>query len=246
MKPPFPTAFDSQGQLRPGCAAARESLQNRLDGDETPESESVREHRSQCADCRALEAASRLLLAALPGLCPPNPSAEFADRVLAADHVEPYRPWFKRRWTWVGGLTLAASVLIAVFAVVREDRVPLNTGRLVVVAPQPQPPAPPAHELVDSSKPVPLRDSLQEASSAVASLTRNATADSFGLKLPKWSMATGRMDPIANVEPPPASIQEMRHIASSGIAPITDSAKRAFDVFWRELGPGTDSKPVNN
>ena len=244
MKPPVSTALDSpERQLPPGCAAARESLQNRLDGDESPESVSVREHRSQCADCRALEAASRLLLAALPNLCPASPSVEFADRVLAADRVEPYRPWFKRRWTWVGGLTLAASVLIAVFALTREDRTPLDTGRLVVIAPQPQPPA---TAKVPEEKPVPLRDSLQEASSAVASLTRKATADSFGLKLPKWTIAKGRMDPIANVEPPPASIQDMRHIASSGIAPITDSAKRAFDVFWREFGPGTDGKPVNN
>jgi hypothetical protein len=246
MKPPNPTEFDSSGPtLPPGCIEARESLQNRLDGDERSESESVREHRARCIECRALERAARLLLGVLPNLSMVQPAGHFADRVMARALAEPYRPWIKKRWTWVGGLTLAASVLIGVLLLIREDRKTFEPLRLVVAVPSSSTIDPPAKNAV-SEKPVPLRDSLQEASSAVAALARNSSADSFGLKLPKWSMANTKVDPIGNLEPLPASLQDVRHNASMGIAPITDSAKRAFNVLWRELGPDMDKTPVNN
>ena len=240
MKTPVPPDFDSpESAVPPDCAESRAALQRRLDGDTNPESDTVRRHREQCSDCRAYADAASMLLAGLTTLPKADAPAAFADRVVTRALTEPYRPWFKRRLTWAGVFALAASVLIAVLAIVRETRTVDFSGAMVsIVPPRVEPPP------VVPDKPVPLRDSLQEAGSAVSALTRKATIDGFGLKLPKWPMPKTKVDPPVNVDPGLASLQEVRHNAALCIAPITDSAKRAFGVFWRELGP--DTKPVNN
>ncbi len=240
MKPPAANEFDSpEPAIAPGCAQSHAALQNRLDGDPQPFSEPVRQHLNQCAECKAYADAAQSLLAALPALKRETPPSGFADRVLAAASAQPFRPWYKRRLIWTGGFALAASVLIAVL-VVRESATTIGVREVVVKGPPPvKEELPPA---LASEKPVPLRDSLQEAGSAVGILTRRATEDGFGLSLPKWPMPKAKVDPAGKVDPGLVSWQEVRHNAAMSIAPITDSAKRAFGVFWREFEPNMGAK----
>jgi hypothetical protein len=245
MKPPYPGNLDSaDAHLPPACAAFRELLQLRLDGVCPGATDASREHSANCADCKALADAGELLLSALPAITNEQPAAGFADRVMTRMSAEPARSWNQRPWLWIGGLTLAASVLIAVLAVINQSSTTLPVRESIVFAPPERQPDPPDKKRDVADKPVPLRDSLQEATTAVAALTRKATADNFGLRLPKWPNA--RMDGLAKVDPPPAAIQDVRQNAASGIAPITDSARRAVNVFWREFGPNMDEKPQSN
>lgn len=235
MKPPSPAPSDEfDPALPPDCQIARASMQNRLDGNAQPELETVQLHRAQCADCKALNDAARLLIESMPALGKESPDSRFADRVLAQFPAPARLPWYKRRFTWAAGFALAASVLIAVLVIVREQRQALAFCK-VAIAPVRAPIEPPINVKV-AEKPVPLRDSLQEASAAVSALTRKAANDNFGFKLPKWSLANTKVNPLPNPDSM-AALQQVRHSAQQTIAPITDSTRRALDAFWRELGP---------
>lgn len=242
MNPPVAAENDPfESPVPAACSATRNWLQRELDGNSAPEPDSIREHREQCVDCKACINASRVLLAGLSKLKSLEPAIGFADRVLAKDQADMVRPWLIRRQTVVGGFVLAVSVLIAVFVVI--DRIPKSkhSHGLIAMA-VPAPVGSPVAVLPD--KPAVLRESFQEASSAVSALTRNATENGFGLKLPKWPMPKMPVDP--KIDPALASLKEVRHNAELSLAPITDSTRRAFGVFWRELGPDADGRAAPN
>ena len=246
MKPPHSTVNVAFGpSLPPACRAARDALMKRLDGELQPESETVVAHRADCPDCKALEDAARQMLNALPRLSSASPAYGFADRVLNRTIVQAHRPWFKRRRIWAAALALAASVVVAVFAIVRQERQTLDCRGLMVLAvppaiPEPNPPD------VAVQNPVPLRDSFQEAGAAFSALARKTVDDGFGFRIPRLPLANAKVDPLPNRDGPMAALEEVRHSATLTIAPITDSAKRAIDVFWRELGPEAKDQPRSN
>ena len=242
MNPPIATENDPfESPVPAACAATRNWLNCELDGSSGPQPDLIREHREQCVDCKAYINASRVLLVGLSQLNTLKPKVGFADRVLAKDQADTVRPWLIQRRTVFGGFVLAASVLIAVFVVINQNPKTKHSLGLVAMA-VPTPVEFPVAALPD--KPAPLRDSFQEASSALSALTRKATDDGFGLKLPKWPVPKMQVDP--KIEPALASLKEVGHNAELSLAPIADSTRRAFGVFWRELGPDADGRAAPN
>jgi hypothetical protein len=218
---------------RPECAPALEALQRRLDGESTADPDDVVRHRQRCADCRSREAAAQLLQDGVRQTIPPPAPGNFTDSVLDRVLSQPARRRRRRIGLLAAALALAASVVIAVFIV--EDSRRMQT-RVVVTTVHRLP-----TKVPDAIEPGPpsLRDSLNEAGAAVAALTRKTADESIlarlqPLSLPKMSPTA---DPLERLEPAVASLEQVRHGAVFGVAPIANSAKRAADMFLRELGP---------
>jgi hypothetical protein len=240
MKPPPQNEFDpTEYPESPECAAALDSLQRRLDGDEFPERESVTLHRAQCSSCREREAAARRLVEGLRRTEMPIPPAGLADRIAEGLQAEPFRRRIRRFKFVAACLALAASIAIAIFIAddfrSTQSRVVSSSVRKV------QP------DLMGKSDSRPLQDSLNEAGTAVASLTRKTAEETIFSRLPQLTMPkVPAAVPFERFEPAVASIQDVQHGAVFGVAPITNSAKRAANMIWRELGPDPAPKsPIN-
>ncbi len=153
------------------CDAYQSFLQQRLDG--TPvESPEALEHARTCADCRALEGATRRLEDGLRRLASPLPPSDLARRI--ADRVFSDRRRVQRRARRRLAATLALAACLLIALTLRLDwRTSPGAGdgeqseqMVTKVQPAPQKPSP---------QPT-LRESVAEAGGAVASLT-NQTAD---------------------------------------------------------------------
>jgi len=219
------------------CAVARESLQRRLDREAHSESAEVLSHRASCAACASWEEAARRLEHGLRQAPPVRVPENLADRILAKMQAEPARR--RRRIGFAAaGLALAASVAIVVFAIAPwEEPVPVSIAITLPQIPEPK-----------VAQNAPPEWSLDQAESAVASLTRKTANQTLSLRLPSLALPdmTPSVDPLEQLEPAVTSIGEIGHGAVFGVAPITNSARRAVDMFWRELGPDTESGMKTN
>jgi hypothetical protein len=213
---------------QPECASADASLHRRLDGETAQEPDDVRRHRAVCDRCRSYEEAALLLVKGLRSAKAEQLPADLVERVLQRWHAEPAL-LSRRRYRYVAAaFALAASVAIAVVAIIR------STGPgdpPVAVAP----PAP----IQSAAAPTPLDESIDEAASAVSSLTRKAADDALNIKLPTIKLPSS--GPLERLEPAVASMQNFGQNAVFSVAPITHSARRAVDMFWREIGPESES-----
>jgi hypothetical protein len=83
-----------------------------------------------------------------------------------------------------------------------------------------------------------LRDSVDQAREAVVALTSRTAEEALGktrrllAKVPDLSVAKG-----ATIEPPVRTLREAGAGVTAGLAPLTDSARRAVDLFLRDLPP---------
>jgi hypothetical protein len=214
------------------CQAYQSLLQQRLDG--TPiESPEAMEHLRGCSDCRALEGAARRLEAGLRRFSSPSPPTDLAGRIADRVFADRRRARRRARRRWAAPLALAACLLVAL-ALRLDWRMPteaMDTGRnvaKVLPAPKKQP-APPT-----------LRETVVEAGGAVASLT-NQTADE-AVESTRWLVP--RVSPtqlpevkLPDIEPPTGPLREAGEGVSAGLEPVTNSARRAVDLFLRELPP---------
>jgi hypothetical protein len=241
MRPSPQNEFDpSEYPVAPECAAALESLQRRLDGDEFPERESITLHRAQCSSCREREAAARRLVEGLRRTEMPSPPPGLSDRVIDGLKAEPFRRRIRRFKFVAACLALAACIVIAIF--IADDF--RNTQTRVVSSSIRK--APPEGPGKGDSRPAPLQDSLNEAGSAVASLTRKTATETIFSKIPPLTLPkVPAAAPFERLEPAVASIQDVQHGAVFGVAPITNSAKRAANMIWREIGPDSPKSPIN-
>jgi hypothetical protein len=82
---------------------------------------------------------------------------------------------------------------------------------------------------------VPLGESIDEAASAVSALTRKTKDDALSVKIPALTLRPS--DPLECLAPAVASMQHLGQDAAFSVAPITQSARRAVDLLWREVGP---------
>jgi hypothetical protein len=215
------------------CAAAHAALQRRLDGEAFNEPEEVRLHGATCAVCRSYEEAARKLQAGLKLLEPESPPADFAQKVMAHGIAAPARP--SRRFWWRAGavVALAASVLLAIYWIQDGHGQPVQPAPETIVQRQEAP-----------QQPQRLDASLDEAGDAVAALTRKAAPPPLDLHWPSLQLPSDA--PLQQLEPAVASIQSVGQGAVFSVSPITSSAKRAADLFWRELGAGDEQKPKVN
>jgi hypothetical protein len=230
MNDPEPTP------LPPDCAAARARWQRVFD--EAPAGEPLppEPHAADCPDCRAWAAAARRLLDGVSRLRAPLPPPDLADRLLGRVLRDQRRRRLRRRVFAV--TAMAAGLLLAVWAGVRgwEAARPAAPP----VARQPVPPPPPPPDL--PTPPVPaapsLQDGLARAGSDVLALARRTAGEAVKptrLFVPSAPEPPEPWQPA--VEPASQSFAEVRHGAVAGFEPVASSAKRAVNLFWRELPP---------
>jgi predicted anti-sigma-YlaC factor YlaD len=206
-------------------------LQQRLDGEPKSEPDSVERHVGQCPACRALEAAAERLEEGLRLLRPVAPPQDLGSRIVAevlAGRRQRERLRY-RRWALAGAV--AASLLLAVFA--GYSWRPNGPGAMVKDLKH-QEPAP------TTPKDASLDESVQEASSALVSLM-NRTADQAveqgrvlipPVPVPALPAADAWQAPL---EQPVASLRTARQGVAAGLEPVTKSAVRAVNLFWREI-----------
>jgi predicted anti-sigma-YlaC factor YlaD len=217
------------------CHAYQSLLQQRLDG--TPiESPEAMEHLRACAECQTLEKASRRLEASLRRLTSPVPPPDLAQRIAKRVLMDRRRVQRRARRRLAATFALAACLLVAL--ALRLDwpisREAFDTGRtarnVTKVPPIPQ----------KQSSPPTLRESVAEASGAVASLT-SQTADeaveSTRWLVPRVSASQLPEVKLSSIKPPTAHLSEASEGVSAGLEPVTSSARRAVDLFLRELPP---------
>jgi hypothetical protein len=217
------TAPEPEQPISRECATALDRLQRRLDGESADLPTGVVAHVARCADCRQRFAAARLLATTPVPPDPPVPS-QLTERIVG----EVLANVRHRRRDWPVALAgLAAMIALAVWI-----------GRAIV----PAPPAP-APELVfehPTSGPN-LRDNVTEAGEAVASLTRRTAANAAGAldwSLPAepptwWAMPT--------LQAPALPLDDAGAAIADGFEPVATSARRAAQLFLREL-PLADAK----
>lgn len=230
------TSFTNPGPS-PQCAEIRAGWQRKLDDVASTENDTLQSHRATCPSCREFEETARRFEAALKLQQPEILPIDFAERVLTRYRAEPARPWLARHAGIVGGFVLAASVLIAVLAVNIPRNEPLDSGSLAMRSTLPP-------VVLAPDRPSSLSDSLNEAGSAFASLTQKATEEAFDWQFPALSLPMNV--PLDRLEPAVASIQTMGQGAALGMTPFANTARRAADLFLREIGVESERLPGVN
>jgi hypothetical protein len=216
------------------CLECQELIQQRLD-DETVAVDAVdlEHHLTLCQDCRELHAAAQRLSEGLRLLFRPSPPEDLGERICG-------RVWVARRrrqrlrYVLAAG-TLAAGLLLTVFAAYFYPRPEPHLGRQnrLVQGGQPRPiEAPPS-----------IEGSFKEGSWAVVNLTRRLADETMGqtrVLLPDTlpDALVGDTELVQDVlEPPAQSLREVRHGVVAGLEPVATSARRAVDLFLRQIPP---------
>jgi anti-sigma factor RsiW len=218
------------------CQSCQELMQQRLDGSPADAADLDR-HLADCPACAALHAASLRLGAGLRLLSPPAPPVGLTNRILAAV-LEEERVARKRRRVRAAVLALAACLLLGTTAFALYYAGVLKSGNTatqpVVQRNQPKPPepAPPA-----ASAPS-VRESMSEAGSALATLTTRTADETVGQTRLLVPVVTGPT--LDELDMPPAleptkSYFEAGQGVSVALKPLTSSARRAVDLFRRDL-----------
>lgn len=211
------------------CTASERVLLDRLDGAPVAGLAALKHHLATCAACRQLHAAAGRLedgLRLLPRpVAPPGLTDRIVAAVLADQNLVSVRRWPQKARR---ALALAAGLLL-MFFLAGEQR----TRNLVL---------PPAREPGASGN-VSLRASVAEAGSAVVNLTARTADETVGqtrLLVPVVASAPPPLDDpmnLGSVEAPMKSLYGAGQGVSSGLEPVTKSARRAFGLFLREIPP---------
>jgi hypothetical protein len=212
------------------CSNYQAWLQSQLDGDQCGDTADFESHLRACPDCLALDRAAQQLRDGLLALTPPGPPPSLTKRITARVIAERLRTRRRRVAAWAG---LAAAVLVAVG---------LGLGWSRLFPPKPALPRVPEGSVAKEETPAPpvhLRESLAEAGSAVASLTGRAADETVGqtrLLIPSLP----RPEPGAADSARP--LREAGRGLSEGFEPVTESARRAVGLFFRELPMRQDKR----
>lgn len=237
--PPEPVPDD-----RPADCRAFDRLANRvLDRELPPAALDADAHATHCPGCRAARAGVvRLLRRTFPPVLAPTPG--FADRVTRAAVADFRRRRMLRRAARVGIGALAASLLVGTWFA--SPRSPLaDRGAFArwwpagVVRPVPVPEAPPAPDSTPDRQESPdsIRGRFAEAGSAVVSLTRKATDDTLAPALTLFTApAPSPVRPGRPAGELPEALTELPQAAKAGLEPLTNTAKRAVNLFLRDVG----------
>jgi hypothetical protein len=193
---------------RSNCREALDWLQRRLDGANAAMPASVAEHMGVCADCRErTQAASRLLASLGARSARHMPTPLMTERIIRA--VERDRRQLRlRRWA-AGATALAAAIVLAVWL--------SNSGQRSATAPS-------------------LRRDAADAGQAVASFSKRAAIETVGesrLLVPQIEMPKIVNSSLALATAP---IENTGRSLADGLAPVTNSARRAVNLFFGDPG----------
>jgi hypothetical protein len=217
------------------CRAWEDLLQQHLDGQEPS---LLWQHLRDCPHCAAHKADTSRLLAAVELLTPAAPPPHLADRLTSALLAEARgrkSARWRKRAAVLGGLAAAASLLLAFGLWWRSaDRKRSPDDSPLVERREPPPP---------------LRDNVARAGDAVASLTNKTAKDSTKEPAALLSAVKDTAEPLTRVPAPvePKLDKPMREAAdgvSNGLSPVTDSARRAVGLFFRDLPVGKSDRPA--
>jgi hypothetical protein len=212
------------------CLDCQELLQARLDGvppDDRDDPGASEHHLAVCAECRGWYAAAQRLEDGLRLARPPAAPDDLADRIVAGVLADRRRR--TRRWAWARGAAALAASLLVVFLLGPN-------GPMAVRNPTPGPRPGPAAPSESAS----LRESVVEAGSAVVSLTTRTADKTVGqgrLLLPVVVAKVPENPMPSPMDPPVRSLRDAGQGLSAGLQPVTSSARRAFDLFLREMPP---------
>jgi hypothetical protein len=247
-------------------------LQQHLDGQTAGDPSALDQHLLECPECALWQDALRRLDDGLRLLTPPAPPADLAGRIVAQVCAENrrHRHWFlRRRWLAVGAVAVAASLLLALGIRLWGPSPDSRGGEPNTIANN-SPPTPPIDPPTPDRRPgegtpsqpvVPLRDTMEQASEAVVSLTSRTAEAAMGqtastvwrgLPFPAGSpFDTSAIDLQEPLEPPARPFREARDGVTAGLEPVADSARRAVGMFLRDLspmgmGPAADTPQTSN
>lgn len=213
------------------CREFEERLQQRLDGELASESADSNRHLSECATCRALHAAAGRLEQGLRRrllerpLSPDGLTGRIVSQVLAEQRVT------RRQRRIAVVAALAAGLLLVI--------IERNWPR----SPEPGTTVPEVVKIDESPAVPPFKESVGEAGSALAALlsrTADETVNQGRLLLPDRvpaPMMAAVDDWQPTFEPPALPLREAGQGVSSGLEPLASSARRAFNLFLREMPP---------
>src|SRR5205807_3774679 len=206
------------------------------DRDFSPASQPALEaHLSSCPACRELHAAVPSLLEGLRAQTTLLPPLGLAERIGTAVLLQTRRQRRTRR------LSFAAAMAASILAILT-----ISYFRLWQI-PRPPSPAP----LVRSAEPgknlhsPSLNQSVAEAGQAVLAMTRRAADETVGqgrmflplVLLERPAPGVPEIEPL--LEQLTKSLRDIQNGMTVGLEPVTSSARRALDLFLREL-PSTD------
>ena len=211
------------------CHTCHDLLQSRLGGPPAEGPAGLEEHLRQCPDCAGLDRAVGRLAEGLRLLTPPAPPADLAGRITARLCAEARRRR-NARLRAAAGLAVAAGLLVALGV------------RLFRGAPTPPAPVPEVGtHRPDPERPPPLRESVAEAGSALASLTGRTAGETVGETASLLPLVHGpelsAPDAPLPLEPPTRPFREAGAGVSAGLEPVADSARRALGMLLRDMPP---------
>lgn len=201
-------------------------------------------HLAECPECRDQHALAQRIERELRHRprCPAAP--EFTDRLVKQVFAERRS---RRLWRRTGGIAAALAASVALVLVVRG-----SWSSRQAPSPDSSPFAQGGNQRPIVSQPVAsvsLNAGFQEAGDALAAWTKRATADTLEqsrLWLPDLPAAPPAPE-LAALErawtPPVRSLREAGETLSTGLDPVTVSARRAVDLFLREVPLPADDKP---
>jgi hypothetical protein len=216
------------------CRAYHDLLQRRLDGllIESPE---LTEHVRSCLDCRALEAATRRLQDGLRLLTLPLPPSGFAARITERVFLDRRRARRRTRRRWAVTLALTACLFVALAL-----RLDWRGGQPGSHNSGPKPVEDVVQKEKTPAEMQTLRQSFTEAGEAVASLTSQTADETVGQTrwlVPKVSRPSLLPVDLTAIQPPTRPLRQAGAGVSTGLEPVTNSARRAVSLFLRELPP---------
>lgn len=237
--------FDPE-PVPPACEPTIERLQLVLDGELPADSLDADPHAAGCPVCRdRIRAARLLLLTALSEPAEPvDVPVDLTSTILAGVRADRRRRVRQRALVAVGGLAVAASVVLAVWwpGGFRGRERPGGSG---VVRHQPPARTP---EPAPAPRPMRINDEIARAGEALRESSRTITEPAASGSKVFASFTNTLTWPagnpaVADLEPARRSLAEIPVAAATGLEPVTDSAQKALNRLLKGVGPVTPGKP---
>lgn len=218
------------------CPAFRDALQTYLDREIDSLPAECELHRTACANCRQDYAAAMLLraLSQSPMAAPEG----MTDRLVAAVLADTTTTSRRRVIAATRTAALAASLLLVIGLVIRLG----ESSKSPEVAPRVEP-VTAAKDQTPAA--ISVDENISKAGDAIAALVRRSASDTIEptIKLIPENPTLGFPDVPDPMAPAAQSLAEIRQGASSGFEPLGRTARRAFNLFLRDVSVQGDNKP---